>query len=180
MTTRLCDKVFFLVGDGGYSAPLDFSTAPSGCEKSAVLETSQSRNAIVRFGLLRLNHLRRFSSNQLFLAKQKRHPEGVFFVWWERVDLNHRSRWQQIYSLPPLATREHSHIQFYAFERWGVRFWPNQFALSSKMELVDGLEPPTCWLQISCSTNWATPAFLTVNVIYHTAKALSIFFWVKF
>ena len=26
------------------------------------------------------------------------------------------------------------------------------------LELVDGLEPPTCWLQISCSTNWATPA----------------------
>ena len=26
------------------------------------------------------------------------------------------------------------------------------------MELVDGLEPPTCWLQISCSTHWATPA----------------------
>ena len=29
-----------------------------------------------------------------------------------------------------------------------------------KMELVDGLEPPTCWLQISCSTNWATEAKL--------------------
>ena len=32
--------------------------------------------------------------------------------WWERVDSNHRSRRQQIYSLPPLATREHSHIKF--------------------------------------------------------------------
>ena len=31
--------------------------------------------------------------------------------WWERVDSNHRSRRQQIYSLPPLATREHSHIK---------------------------------------------------------------------
>ena len=29
--------------------------------------------------------------------------------WWERVDSNHRSHRQQIYSLPPLATREHSH-----------------------------------------------------------------------
>ena len=27
-----------------------------------------------------------------------------------------------------------------------------------KLELVDGFEPPTCWLQISCSTSWATPA----------------------
>ena len=34
------------------------------------------------------------------------------FFWWERVDSNHRSRRQQIYSLPPLATREHSHIKF--------------------------------------------------------------------
>ena len=31
--------------------------------------------------------------------------------WWERVDSNHRSRRQQIYSLPPLATRERSHMQ---------------------------------------------------------------------
>ncbi len=44
--------------------------------------------------------------------------------WWERVDSNHRSQRQQIYSLPPLATRELSHIKF--------------------VELVDGLEPPTC------------------------------------
>ena len=34
------------------------------------------------------------------------------FFWWERVDSNHRSVKQQIYSLPPLATRELSHIQF--------------------------------------------------------------------
>ena len=32
------------------------------------------------------------------------------FFWWERVDSNHRSETQQIYSLPPLATRELSHI----------------------------------------------------------------------
>ena len=40
--------------------------------------------------------------------------------WWERMDSNHRSRRQQIYSLPPLATRELS------------------------LELVMGLEPATC------------------------------------
>ncbi len=28
-----------------------------------------------------------------------------------------------------------------------------------KMEPATGFEPVTCWLQISCSTNWATPAF---------------------
>ena len=31
------------------------------------------------------------------------------FCWWERVDSDHRSETQQIYSLPPLATRERSH-----------------------------------------------------------------------
>ena len=31
--------------------------------------------------------------------------------WWERVDSNHRSQRQQIYSLPPLATRERSHMK---------------------------------------------------------------------
>ena len=40
-------------------------------------------------------------------------------VWWERVDSNHRSRRQQIYSLPPLATREHSLIPFmFAEKQW--------------------------------------------------------------
>ena len=78
----------FLVGDGGYSAPLDFSTTPSGCEKSALLETSQSRNAIARFGLLRLNHLRRFSSHHNF-CQTKKTPLKVSFLlggrWWIRT-----------------------------------------------------------------------------------------------
>ena len=47
--------------------------------------------------------------------------------WWAGVDSNHRSRRRQIYSLLPLATREPTHIKF-----------------KSVMELVDGLEPPTC------------------------------------
>ena len=34
----------------------------------------------------------------------------IFLVWWARVDSNHRSVTQQIYSLSPLATREHAHI----------------------------------------------------------------------
>ena len=31
--------------------------------------------------------------------------------WWERVDSDHRSETQQIYSLPPLATRELLHMK---------------------------------------------------------------------
>ena len=33
-------------------------------------------------------------------------------VWWGRVDSNHRRHCQQIYSLSPLATREHPHMRF--------------------------------------------------------------------
>ena len=47
--------------------------------------------------------------------------------WWKVVDSNHRSHRRQIYSLFPLATRETFRIQ-----------------LAEKVELVDGLEPPTC------------------------------------
>ena len=49
-------------------------------------------------------------------------------LWWGRTDSNHRSESQQIYSLPPLATRELPHL-----------------------ELHVGVEPTTCWLQVSCS-----------------------------
>ncbi len=47
---------------------------------------------------------------------------------------------QQIYSLPPLATREHSHIQF------------AEAPLFQKVELVDGLEPAASWSQTKHST----------------------------
>ena len=47
-------------------------------------------------------------------------PTGETF-WWRRVDSNHRSESQQIYSLPPLATRELLRMNL--------------------LELVDGLEP---------------------------------------
>ena len=32
------------------------------------------------------------------------------FFWWGMVDSDHRSQWQQIYSLPPLAAREIPHV----------------------------------------------------------------------
>ena len=67
--------------------------------------------------------------------------------WWGKLDSDQRSQRQQIYSLPPLATRE----------------FP--------LELVKGIEPSTCWLQISCSANWATPAFSSLSV-YHIRHSL--------
>ena len=52
-------------------------------------------------------------------------------------------------------------------EVWDVRFtvwsiWPlwnlSVYGVAQAVEPVIGLEPTTCWLQISCSANWATPA----------------------
>ena len=68
------------------------------------------------------------------------------YKWWREKDSNLRSRRRQIYSLLPLAARE---------------------SLQNKMELAIGIEPTTCWLQVSCSTNWATPASLRQDVFYH-------------
>ena len=36
-------------------------------------------------------------------AKTKTHRKGVFVFWWERVESNHLSQRQQIYSLPRLS-----------------------------------------------------------------------------
>ena len=65
---------------------------------------------------------------------------------WMEEDSNLRRRCQQIYSLPPLATRES--IQIIS-------------SLIVKTKPMIGLEPITCWLQISCSANWATSAYGT-------------------
>ena len=45
------------------------------------------------------------------LRKRYRSKADLAPVWWRRVDSNHRSETQQIYSLPPLATRELLHMQ---------------------------------------------------------------------
>ena len=68
-------------------------------------------------------------NNQFFLQFFKEKEKPVLFqvpVWWGKVDSNHRRHCQQIYSLSPLATREFPHIRL------------------RRVELVDGLEPPTC------------------------------------
>ena len=43
-------------------------------------------------------------------SKKPAFRTGKPAFWWRRVDSNHRSETQQIYSLPPLATRELLHI----------------------------------------------------------------------
>ena len=60
------------------------------------------------------------------------------FFWWAGVDSDHRSQ----------VTTD---LQSVPFGRSGT--YPY-------MELAIGIEPTTCWLQVSCSANWATPAIL--------------------
>ena len=134
-------------------------------------------------------------SPQTRMNTKKNVPDSKIrhIIWWERVDSDHRRQSQQIYSLPPLATREHSHIKFAPFScsspigpyskgGAGGRTQPFSESLScsatasqypphtsslktiinrflnaphplrvqvrldptQKVELVDGLEPPTC------------------------------------
>ena len=51
----------------------------------------------------------------------------VGFYWWGKVDSNHRSYKQQIYSLSPLATREFPHMKFASRTGLGyhIIFWKN-------------------------------------------------------
>ena len=99
------------------------------------------------------------------------------FCWWGMVDSDHRSQWQQIYSLPPLAAREIPHIL-------GHVLWP--------LELVIGVEPTTCWLQISCSAIEPhqrivlvrTVFAIATGILYHKSFGLSTpfrkIFWISF
>ena len=53
------------------------------------------------------------------LCKKKRDAQLSIAFWWERVDSNHRSYKQQIYSLSPLATREFPHVKLMSWKGLG-------------------------------------------------------------
>ena len=102
-------------------------------------------------------------------------------LWWEGVDSNHRSRWRQIYSLFPLATREPS-------QKWSWWLESNPqpadyksaalpVELHQRWNLVPrgGIEPPTQGFSVPCSTYWATEAYkLFLKML---AINTSIFIW---
>ena len=67
------------------------------------------------------------------------------FAVWVRMDSNHRSRRQQIYSLPHLATLEHTLISMFTRES---QFSIFNFQFSIRFEPLVGLEPTTAGLQI--------------------------------
>ena len=52
-----------------------------------------------------------------FTTRKALHCCAGLFLWWERVDSDHRRHCQQIYSLSPLATRERSLIKIGCYRR---------------------------------------------------------------
>ena len=48
----------------------------------------------------------------MMLEDAKNSAPKLVRSWWGKVDSNHRSDKQQIYSLSPLATREFPHMNF--------------------------------------------------------------------
>ena len=72
------------------------------------------------------------------------------FFWWGKVDSNHRSQWQQIYSLPPLAAREFPHfdIWLYVVEMSGAG---------------EGNRTPNLLITNQLLYRWATPARLLTS-----------------
>ena len=59
----------------------------------------------------------RGGGRHVFCPEDKKHGRKANFAatWWRRVDSNHRSETQQIYSLPPLATRELLHMKLWSW-----------------------------------------------------------------
>ena len=84
---------------------------------------------------------------------------------WMEVDSNHRSNLQQIYSLPPLATREPIH-KFFKWGLQGSNLWPSACKADAlPAELRPHIRPrrdsnsrPPPW-QGGALTNWATGPF---------------------
>ena len=71
--------------------------------------TNRSRPGFLATGMMR----GRQEANAPGQKKTPSLPDGkARGFWWARVDSNHRSIKQQIYSLSPLATREHALILF--------------------------------------------------------------------
>ena len=98
---------------------------------------------------------------------EKRQPlTGSPFFWWERVDSNHRSRRQQIYSLPPLATRERSHIRLSLLKEGGA---------GRRTRTPDLLITNQLLYQLSYTSTISSEVYVTRNV--PICQPLNLFFW---
>ncbi len=75
----------------------------------------------------------------------------IFLVWWARVDSNHRSIKQQIYSLSPLATREHALIHFSRRYLAGrLVYFTTGFAVCQQLFFIFFALPDGRWLSVDC------------------------------
>ena len=95
---------------------------------------------------------------------QKKSTYRCKYSWCGRRDLNPHAVRRQILSLVRLPIPPHPHFTLYIVGGgWWIRttesnanrftvcpLWP--LGKSSTLELVIGIEPTTCWLQVSCST----------------------------
>ena len=88
----------------------------------------------------------RFESTTVFTPNKRDIRMDVSFIWWGKVDSNHRRHCQQIYSLSHLATLEFPHIQL----RWS--WWtdsnprPADYKRWPELQSIDF----RCFSQLSC------------------------------
>ena len=96
-------------------------------------------------------------------------------IWWAVMDSNHRRR-----TPADLQSAPFGHSGNYpCFENRSHTLRVGLYMNNHKKEPMVGLEPTTSWLQISCSTNWATSACFAgakIRTIFETANFLPIFF----
>ena len=101
----------------------------------------------------------------------KEHANCVLFSKWEKVDSNHRSWKQQIYSLPPLATREFSHIKLCQSNGAGGRTRTPDLLITN--QLLYQLSYTSLWTSVT--TNIISHSTVLVNENQDCFKILNIF-----
>ena len=84
------------------------------------------------------------------------------------MDSNHRSETQQIYSLPPLATREFSHIGA------GGRTWTPDLLITN--QLLYQLSYTSKFSFRSCIHSLISSAYIIYHILHHLSTLFSNFF----
>ena len=98
---------------------------PFGCHEKKQSDSRQGRGILASLRLqadsaiAKMNepnfdakHQRQAEWGASLTTNKKPNAYALGRLWWGMLDSDQRSRRQQIYSLPPLATREHSHVHY--------------------------------------------------------------------
>ena len=83
----------------------------------------------------------------------------MFLLWWGKVDSDHRSQWQQIYSLPPLAAREFPHIWYIVCCQDGAG---------------EGSWTPNLLITNQLLCHWATPAWANSGQLWYYSMSFML------